>query len=171
MDKFKKNISNKEDDLLSEEVQEVMNRIPSAIVRWGMTVMAIIVSGLLITATYVPWPETMEFTFEGSCDGAKASITVTLSPEAVRALSHAKHSHVTLYSPVFSNGYPENGIEGIINQVSIINTLQGYTACLQILFIDANFCYTTNKFSGKMLLILSDSSLLQRMIYNVKSRK
>ena len=40
--------SGKNVELLSEEVQEVMNHIPSAIVRWGMTVMAVIVAGILI---------------------------------------------------------------------------------------------------------------------------
>ena len=43
MEELKENISYKDVELLSEEVQEVMSRIPSAIVRWGMTLMAVIV--------------------------------------------------------------------------------------------------------------------------------
>ena len=79
MEELKESTSYKDVELLSEEVQEVMSRIPSAIVRWGMTVMAIIVVGMLIVAAYVPWPRTIEYPFEGHHDGAKALINVTLT--------------------------------------------------------------------------------------------
>lgn len=165
MEELKENISYKEVELLSEEVQEVMSRIPSAIIRWGMTVMAIIVIGLLVATAYVPWPQTIECPFEGSLKGTTAVIFVTLSPETARYMSHvdAKRS-VTLYSPSFSNDL-DNGISGIINEISYGNKYYGSDKAK--LDIELFGLMTDNDriqlFSGNILLIVSESTLFQRI--------
>lgn len=51
----------KEADLLyhtrSEEVQEIMGRMPSWIIRWGITAIGIILVGLFVGAAFVKYPE------------------------------------------------------------------------------------------------------------------
>lgn len=170
MEELKENISYKEVELLSEEVQEVMSCIPSAIVRWGMTVMAIIVVGMLIVAAYVPWPITMEYPFEGHHDGAKALINVTLTDEEVRIMSHAKHRNVTLYSPMLSDEFTDNGLSGIITDISIENhTNNRYTIILNIELSNAVINHdTSSAFSGDILLMVSEETLLQRLMSHVK---
>ena len=173
MEELKENISYKEVELLSEEVQEVMNRIPSAIVRWGMTVMAIIVVGMLIVAAYVPWPRTMEYPFEGHHDGAKALINVTLTDEEVRVISHAKHRNVTLYSPMLSDEFTDNGLSGIITDVSVRHHVDNeYNTELNIKLLNTeNRCDTMRTFSGNILLFLSENTLFQRITKHIRDRK
>lgn len=170
MEELKDSTSYKDVELLSEEVQEVMSRIPSAIVRWGMTIMAIIVIGMLIVAAYVPWPRTMEYPFEGHHDGAKVLINVTLTDAEVRVMSHAKHRNVTLYSPMLSNEYTENGLSGIITDISFENhTNDGYNIILSIELSNAVINQdTSNAFSGNVLLMVSEETLLQRLMSHVK---
>lgn len=167
-----KNNLGKAVELRSEEVQDVMNRIPSAIVRWGMTMMAVIVTGLLIVAAYLPWPETMECTFEGNSYGTGAVIYVTLAPETAGIISRANNLYVTLYSPMFSDEFADNSISGIITDVSIRHQAGNeYTTLLNIEFLNTeNRCDTTYALSGNILLILSDNTLFQRMTKHIRDR-
>lgn len=166
MEELKDNISYKEVELLSEEVQEVMSRIPSAIVRWGMTVMAIIVVGMLIVAVYLPWPESLEVPFEGHRYGYKAVVCISLPSENIRKLLHTGNKqNITLYSPIFSSEYYPNGISGIINDISVVNsTGDGYTTILDIeLYNPNNDRDTSSKFSGNILIVISNKTLFQRI--------
>ncbi len=171
MGKLKEHVSCKNVELLSEEVQEVMNRIPSAIVRWGMTVMAIIVTGLLIVAAYLPWPESVVVPFEGNLYGSKAVVRTALQSEVVRYLLHTDTKHsITLYSPMFSYDNSKNGISGIINAVSVeSNTSDGYTTQLNIEIHDVNNSRDIiNTFSGNILLVVSEKTLFQRISEQIR---
>lgn len=169
MEELKENITYKKDvELLSEEVQEVMNRIPSAVVRWGMTVMAVIVACLLLMAAYLPWPETIERSFEGHLEGSKAEIYVSLPSEYLKLVPLLNNKNVILYSAVLPEEYAEKGIAGVINNVIIENTINGYTTRLYIELTDLRFYYPTSEFSGKIILITNKSSLFQRIMNNIK---
>lgn len=166
MEELKENISYKDVELLSEEAQEVMSRIPSAIVRWGMTLMAIIVAGLIIAAIYLPWPHSKEYAFEGTLDGAKAIIFVTLPAETIKYISKTNGRYgVTLYSPLFSDDYSESGISGIINDISLGNKYgEGYKAKLDIELSDIIYNDTIHLCTGNIFIITSEATLFQRML-------
>ena len=51
---------NKEIDLRSEEVQEVMGQIPGWIVRWGITILFIVVLALLVGSYFFTYPDMVE---------------------------------------------------------------------------------------------------------------
>lgn len=169
MDELKKKVSNKYDEFLSEDVQEVMNRIPSVIIRWGMTVMAVIVCGLLFIAAYLPWPETIECAFNGTIIGSNAKIDIHLSSETEvdNFLKSAINHRVRLYSSAFSNEESERGIFGIINSVTIKNTTRGYLVHIDIR-MDYGRSNSAEEFSGRILLVISDLSLFSRLIDNAK---
>ncbi len=54
---------NGERNLRSEEVREIMNRIPPIIQRWGITIMAIILTILCFIANYIKIPIVEECNF------------------------------------------------------------------------------------------------------------
>lgn len=166
MEELKENKSYKNVEILSEEVQEVMNRIPSAIIRWGMTLMAIIMAGLLIAAAYIPWPQVVECPFEGSLYGTKAVICVTLPPETAKHMSYANGKRsVTLYSSMFSNEF-DNGLSGIINEIYFRNNYNdSCTAKMDIELSNKRICNDTiHVFSGNILLTVSNATLFQRIL-------
>lgn len=172
MEELQKNVSAMKVELLSEDVQEVMNRIPSAIVRWGMTVMAVIVAGLLIVAAYLPWPESIEVPFEGHRYSHKAVVRIPLPSENVREILHTDNKQsITLYSPIFSSGNSQNGISGIINDISVeSSTGNGYTTLLDIELCDTNNdCDTISTFSGNILIVLSNKTLFQRIYEQISN--
>ena len=51
---------NKEIELRSEEVQEVMGQIPAWIVRWGITILFIVVLALLVGSYFFTYPDMVE---------------------------------------------------------------------------------------------------------------
>lgn len=161
----------KEVELLSEEVQEVMQRIPSFIVRWGMTIIAIIVIGMLIASAYIRWPKTIECAFEGREMEGVATLTVTLSTETVQyLLQHPQERYVNLFSPMFSEKYSSTGVLGTIMDISVLNNRENeYLTELNVKVPDTIIFHTTNYvFYGKMLLIVSEKTLLQLMLENIR---
>ena len=50
---------NGEIDLRSEEVQEIMGRMPTLVERWGILSIAIMLAALLCGAAYFPYPDTL----------------------------------------------------------------------------------------------------------------
>lgn len=166
MDRLKENISCKDVELLSDEVQEIMSRIPSAIVRWGMTIVTIIVAGLLMIVACLPWPESIECPFVGHRYGSKAIIRITLSPEIVRHLLHTNNKQsITLYSPMLPYEKSQDGISGIINATYVESrSSDKYTTQLDIELYDANNNRDTiSPFSGNILLVISEKTLFQRI--------
>lgn len=51
----------KDIELRSEEVQEVMNKVPPAILRYGIGILATIVFVLLIGSAFFRYPETIQW--------------------------------------------------------------------------------------------------------------
>ena len=163
--------SEKDVELLSQEVQEVMQRIPSFIIRWGMSIIAIIISGMLIDSGYIRWPKTIECTFEGLQMERVVILTVTLPDEIVQyLLHHPQERDVNLFSPMFSEMYSSTGVLGTIVDISVLKNLNNeYLTELNVKVPDAVTFHNTNDvFYGKMLLIVSEKTLLQLMLENIK---
>lgn len=169
MDKLKKSVSNKDVELLSEEVQEVMNRIPSAIVRWGMTIMAVIVGGILVAATYIKWPKTIESPFEGQQIGNNTVVLKTaLSPETLNYLLHADEQSICIYSPMFQQKYSSDGITGRIMKISTIcHSNYQYNTALTVV-LDHDKTTPDSIFYGDVQFIVSERTLLQSIVGSVK---
>ena len=62
-------------ELRSNEVQEVMNHIPPAILRYGITVLAVIVCVLVIGCAFFSYPDTVEAEFTLTTQSPPAYIT------------------------------------------------------------------------------------------------
>lgn len=76
---------NKEIELRSEEFQEVMGKIPAWIVRWGITVLSVVVAALLVGSCFFKYPDVIvaEMTLTGQ---RPATAVVTRSAGKVQEL-------------------------------------------------------------------------------------
>ena len=160
--------SGKNVELLSEEVQEVMNHIPSAIVRWGMTVMAVIVAAILIGTAFIRWPKTIECPFEGQQIGDKVVLKTNMSSETLNYLLHTNNKSVCIFSPMFQQQYSSNGVGGNITQISISSYSNNeYSTNLTVILNKCNLGIDTI-FYGDIQFIVSDKTLLQLIVKSVK---
>ena len=169
MEKLNNKTSNKDVELLSEEVQEVMNRIPSAIIRWGMTVMAFILGGILIAAAYIRWPQIIECSFEGHQIGNTVVLKTALSPEAMNYLLHRDEQSIRVYSPMFQQKYSSDGITGRINKISTISYSNDHYNTTLTVVMDHNKITEGSIFYGNVQFIVSEKTLLQSIVGSVKS--
>ena len=160
--------SNKDVELLSEEVQDVMNRIPSAIIRWGMTVMAVILGGILIASAYIRWPQIIECSFEGHQVGNIVVLKTALSPKAMNYLLHGDEKSIRVYSPMFQQKYSEDGINAKIKNISILSySNDQYNTTLTVV-LDHNKVTVDSIFYGNIQFIVSENTLLQSIVGSVK---
>lgn len=83
MDKIKKH---KEIELRSEEVQEIMNQIPSWIIRWGITVLFIVVVLLLVGSYFFKYPDVLN-----------AEITITTAEPPVNIVARSSGKLDTIF--------------------------------------------------------------------------
>lgn len=164
MKQNKKDVS-KALELRSEEVQEVMNRIPSTIIRCGMTVMAVIVISILFAMAHIRWPKIVECPFEWTPNINESEITATIPPEAIKHLSNENSRHVTLNSKMFPAEYAEIGISAIITDYAVENKQDGSAVVhLNLEFNDSTDIRTCNhKIVGNMMMVMFDKTLLQCM--------
>ena len=51
-------------ELRSEKVRHIIGEIPSGIVRYGITIITIVILGLLVGAYFIPYPETISTRIE-----------------------------------------------------------------------------------------------------------
>lgn len=87
---------------LCPEAREVMERIPSAVIRWGMTVMALVAVGMLAAACLIRWPETAECpcSLTPTERGDSCMVTVRLTPGVAAALTKEESMEFSITSPV-----------------------------------------------------------------------
>lgn len=168
MDRLKKTSSNKDVELLSDEVQEIMNRIPSAIIRWGMTIMAVILSGILIAAAYIKWPKTIESPFEGQQIGNIVTLKTTLSSEALNYLLHKNEQSICIYSPMFQQKYSSDGVTGIITNISTFSRSNDQYNTTLTVVLNHDKITPDSIFYGDVQFIVSEKTLLQSIVGSLK---
>lgn len=57
-------MANDKIELRSEKVRHIIGEIPSGIVRYGITIITVVVLGLLVGAYFIPYPETISARIE-----------------------------------------------------------------------------------------------------------
>lgn len=168
MEELKKIESDKDVELLSEEVQDVMSRIPSVIIRWGMTIMAIILGGILIATTLIKWPKTIECPFEGQLIGDTVVLKTTLSSETLNYLLHRDEQRICIYSPMLEQKYSSDGITGYVTDISTFNysNVQYNTSITIVLEHDK--ITTDSILYGNVQFIASEKTIFQSIIGSLK---
>jgi len=166
MEDLKNKAQENEAELLSDEAQEVMSRIPPAIIRWGMTVMAVIIAGLILAAALIHWPETVEVPIDGQLQNGEMIITARLSPEGTRFVIHHDSIRVSIFSPMLPDRYSESGATGVISDITIQNnSVESFLVSMKM---DSEAYTDSSIFSGTMVLTTSNKSLLKHIIEQVR---
>ena len=167
MDEIREN-NGKDIEILSGAAQEIMNRIPSAIIRWGMVVMFVVVVGILIALALIRWPKTIEYSFEGQQIGEELVLEATVSAETLNYLLHSHNKTVNIFSPMFPQKYLSTGMSGKITKIIPLShsNLQ-YKISLTV-DTDNVDIKTDTIFYGDMQITVSEKTLLQLLINSVK---
>jgi len=168
MEELKKIESDKDVELLSEEVQDVMNRIPSVVTRWGMTIMAIILGGILIATTLIKLPKTIECPFEGQQIGDTVVLKTTVSSETLNNLLHRDEQRICIYSPMFEQKYSSDGIIGDITAISTFRHSNDHYNTTLTVVLDCDNITTDSIFYGEIQFTISEKTLLQSIVACVK---
>ena len=61
-------------NLRSEEVQEILGRPPRSIVRWGITVVLLLVVGLAIGSYFIKYPDVLQASITVSSENLPADV-------------------------------------------------------------------------------------------------
>ena len=119
--------------LPSEQVQEVMRNIPGGLIRWGITVVALIVLVLLIGAWFFKYPDII-----------KAEVTVNMeqSPAVLKARSTGKLVALLVTNQTLVEA---NTPLAVIENPADYNDMLWLDACLTNLQIDAEGVKTDRK--------------------------
>ena len=80
--------NNKDIELRSEEVQEVMGQVPAWIVRWGITLLFLVVVALLVGSCFFKYPDVIT-----------ADMTLTGQHPATAVVTRAARQHGGCYIP------------------------------------------------------------------------
>lgn len=158
----------KDVEILSEEAQEIMNRIPSAIIRWGMVVMFVVVVGILIASAFIRWPKTIECSFEGQQIGEEIVLKTTVSAETLNYLLHTDNKTVNIFSPMLPQKYSSTGMSGTITKIIPLSHSNSQYKISLIVDTDNNDIKTDTIFYGDMQITISENTLLQLLIRSLK---
>lgn len=114
-------------NLRSEEVQEIMGRIPSWIERWGILAIAFMLVIILAGAAFFPYPDTLTGTFiyspENTSSGTRSECFALLPAYGIGKAHKGQTVKVRL------ENYPDNEfgyLSGIVTDVSKIADNNGF---------------------------------------------
>ncbi len=104
-------------ELMSEEAQEVMNRIPPSIQRWGISIIAIIIATLIVFASTVkiPLTDTCDYKIEWDNDN-HPDITLFIPSSSIQSVANGNNSIV-----LTSDAFPEKFASKINAEIYHIN--------------------------------------------------
>lgn len=162
-----KNINNI--SLRSEEVQEIMGEIPAKIVRWGTTILSIIIIILLAGSYFFKYPEVINSDIQVTVKNNEIISKIGLSSFGAGKIQVGQKIQIRLNSfPEYEFGY----LEGVIISISYMELENGY--------YNANINFPNNLktnhgfdlppegvFEGRATIITKDVRLLERIINTV----
>lgn len=126
-------------ELMSEDAQEVMSKIPPKILRWGITVLGVIIASVVIFAynIKIPLTETCDFILEWNSE-VEPNIVVYVPTSAIQSIINGQNE-VVLCSDAFPQEYDSKVSAKItsVNKRPIIkNNEPYYIAYVQLTSID-----------------------------------
>ena len=112
-------------ELRSEKVRHIIGEIPSRIVRYGITIITIVMLGLLIGAYFIPYPETISaMTANIEFEGYDAE-TYGVANAVITATSHIPlqtEAGSVFTAQVRITDYKYNLVSGMTGTVSILES-------------------------------------------------
>lgn len=167
--------TNKKLELRSQEVQDVLGRVPPSILRWGITVIALVLIALLAGAYFFKYPDTLSgqatISARNDAKGSMPVCTLLLPAQGSGKVKVGQRALVRLINyPDQEFGY----LEGRVERISYTpNTDGNYLVQIHLpngLVTNYGVQLPTNRqMQGSADLIIEDIRLLVRLFPPLKS--
>ncbi|MDD7317439.1 MAG: HlyD family secretion protein [Prevotella sp.] len=149
-------------ELRSEKVRHIIGEIPSGIVRYGITIITIVILGLLIGAYFIPYPETISAKVQMT--NARQG-TIDIPYKYVNTIAGGMTVNIEF------DGYDAEtcGVaKGTITVTSHTprQTAEGSVFNAQIRITDCKYRVVSGM-TGTASILVSNGSILQRIVYRI----
>ena len=149
-------------ELRSEKVRHIIGEIPSRIVRYGITVITIVILGLLVGAYFIPYPETIS---------AKVQMTSTYQGTIVVPYKYVHTITRGMMANIEIEGYDAEtyGVaNGLITATSHtpLQTEDGSVFTAQVNVTDCKYKLVSGM-TGAASILVSNKSVLQRIVKQI----
>ena len=149
-------------ELRSEKVRHIIGEIPSGIVRYGITIITIVILGLLVGAYFIPYPETIS-----------AKVQMTNAHQGTIAVPYKYVNWVTkgMTANIEFEGYDAEtygAANGIITSTSHTprQTAAGSVFTAQIRITDCRYKIISGM-TGTASILISNESILQKIVRRI----
>lgn len=146
-------------ELRSEKVRHIIGEIPSRIVRYGITIITIVVLGLLVGAYFMPYPETIS-----------AKVQMTNAHQGTIAVPYKYVNTIAkgMSASIEFEGYDAEtyGVaNGVITATSHTprQTVTGSMFTVQVRITDCRYKLVSGM-TGTASILVSNESILQRIV-------
>ena len=149
-------------ELRSEKVKHIIGEIPSGIVRYGITIITIVILGLLVGAYFIPYPET-----------ASAKVQMTNARQGTIDIPYKYVNTITrgMTVNIEVEGYDAEtygAANGIITSTSHTprQTAAGSVFTAQIRITDCRYKIISGM-TGTASILISNESILQKIVRRI----
>ena len=146
-------------ELRSEKVRHIIGEIPSRIVRYGITIITIVMLGLLTGAYFIPYPETIS---------AKVQMTnahqgtITVPYKYVNTIARGMTANIEVEGYDAETYGVANGVITATSHIPL-QTEAGSVFTAQVRITDCKY-KIISRMTGAASILISNESILQRII-------
>ena len=149
-------------ELRSEKVRHIIGEIPSRIVRYGITVITIVILGLLVGAYFIPYPETIS-----------AKVLMTNAHKGTVAIPYKYVNTIAkgMTANIEFEGYDAE-VYGVANGVITATshtprqTAEGSVFTVQVRITDCKYKLVSGM-TGTVSILVSNESVFQRIVHRI----
>ncbi len=149
-------------ELRSEKVKHIIGEIPSGIVRYGITIITIVILGLLVGAYFIPYPETVSAKVQMT--NARQG-TIDIPYKYVNTITRGMTVNIEV------EGYDAEtygAANGIITSTSHTprQTAEGSVFTAQVRITDCRYKIISGM-TGTASILISNESILQKIVRRI----
>ena len=151
-------------ELRSEKVRHIIGEIPSRIVRYGITIITIVILGLLIGAYFIPYPETISAKVQMT-DAHQGAITVPY--KYVNTIARGMTANIEFEGYDAETYGVANGVITATSHIPL-QTETGSVFTAQVSMLDCRYKIISGM-TGTAFILVSNESIFQRVIQRITS--
>lgn len=149
-------------ELRSEKVRHIIGEIPSKIVRYGITIITIVILGLLAGAYFIPYPETISAKVQMT--NARQG-TITIPYKYVNTITKGMTANIEFEGYDVETYGTANGTITATSHTPR-QTAKGSVFTAQVKITDCRY-KTIKGMTGTTSILVSNESVLQRIVKQI----
>lgn len=149
-------------ELRSEKVKHIIGEIPSRIVRYGITIITIVILGLLIGAYFIPYPETISAKVQMT-NAHQGTVEIPYKYVNTIAKGMAANIEFECYD-VETYGVASGVISATTH--TPLQTAEGSVFTTQVMITDCRYKIIKGM-TGTASILVSNASVLQRIVQRI----